>query len=146
MSRSGEDVTPRYPEIHPMGRAIGSREVILDGEIVALDEKGRPSFEQIQQRMGLTSESEIRRKMNVVPVVYMIYDLLWHEGRSLLEQPYAERRRLLAQLKLSGPSWQTPPFGKGGGKAMLDASSKAGLVGGVAKRLNPHYQPGRPRR
>src|SRR6266581_2193901 len=66
MSRSGEEITPRYPEVHAMGRALGSREVILDGEIVALDEKGRPSFEQIQQRMGLTSESEIRRKMNVV--------------------------------------------------------------------------------
>ena len=143
MSRSGEEITPRYPEVHAMGRAIGSREVILDGEIVALDEKGRPSFEQIQQRMGLTSESEIRRKMNVVPVVYMIYDLLWHEGRSLLEQPYAERRRLLAQLKLSGPSWQTPPYEKGGGKAMLDASAKAGLEGVMAKRLDSHYEPGR---
>src|SRR6266545_3614013 len=45
-SRTGDDITPRYPEIHPMGRALGSAEVILDGEIVALDEKGRPSFEE----------------------------------------------------------------------------------------------------
>ena len=143
MSRSGEEITPRYPEVHAMGRALGSREVILDGEIVALDDKGRPSFEQIQQRMGLTSDSQIRRKMIEVPVVYMIFDLLWHEGRSLIEQPYEERRRLLAKLKLSGDSWQTPPYEKGAGKAMLDASAKAGLEGVMAKRLDSHYEPGR---
>jgi bifunctional non-homologous end joining protein LigD len=143
LSRSGEDVTPRYPEIHAMGRALGSREVILDGEVVALDEKGRPSFEEIQQRMGLTSESEIRRKMNLVPVTYMIFDLLWQDGHSLLTQPYMERRRLLADLKLSGASWQAPPWEKGGGQAMLEASASAGLEGVMAKKLDSHYEPGR---
>src|SRR5439155_735760 len=82
-----------------------------------LDEKGRPSFEEIQQRMGLTSESEIRRKMKVVPVTYMVFDLIWQDGHALFEVPYAERRRRLAALKLAGPSWQTPPFEKGGGPA-----------------------------
>jgi bifunctional non-homologous end joining protein LigD len=143
MSRSGENITQRYPEIHAMGRAIGSREVILDGEIVALDEKGRPSFEEIQQRMGLTSESEVRRKMKVVPVTYMVFDLLWEDGHSLLTLKYVERRRSLAQLKLAGDSWQTPPFEEGGGKAMLEASSKAGLEGVMAKKLDSHYEPGR---
>jgi len=143
VSRSGEDVTARYPEIHLMGRALGSREVILDGEVVALDEKGRPSFEQIQQRMGLTSESEVRRKMNLVPVIYMVFDLLWQDGHSLLNLPYAERRRRLGQLKLSGPSWQTPPWEKGGGEAMLEASAKAGLEGVMAKKLDSQYEPGR---
>jgi bifunctional non-homologous end joining protein LigD len=143
MSRSGEDVTPRYPEIHAMGRALGSREVILDGEVVALDDKGRPSFEEIQQRMGLTSESEVRRKMKVVPVTYMVFDLLWQDGHALLDQPYTERRRLLGQLKLTGASWQTPPWEKGGGEAMLEASAKAGLEGVMAKKLDSRYEPGR---
>src|SRR5476651_1410349 len=143
MSRSGEDVTPRYPEIHAMGRALGSSEVILDGEVVALDEKGRPSFEEIQQRMGLTSESEVRRKMKLVPVTYMIFDLLWQDGHSLLTKPYTERRRLLAELKLSGASWQTPPWEKGGGQAMLEASAKSGLEGVMAKKLDSRYEPGR---
>ena len=143
MSRSGEEVTPRYPEVHAMGRALGSREVILDGEVVALDEKGRPSFEEIQQRMGLNSESEIRRKMKVVPVTYMIFDLLWQDGHSLMSLPYVERRRLLAALKLAGDSWQTPPYEKGGGQAMLDASAKAGLEGVMAKKLDSPYEPGK---
>ena len=143
MSRSGEEITRRYPEIHAMGRALGSRQVILDGEIVALDDQGRPSFEEIQQRMGLTSETEIRRKMKEVPVTYMIFDVMWQDGHPLLNQQYTERRSALAKLKLSGASWQTPPAEKGGGKAMLQASAKGGLEGIVAKKLDSKYEPGR---
>src|SRR6267143_730872 len=143
MSRSGENVTARYPEVHAMGRALGSREVILDGEIVALDEKGRPSFEEIQQRMGLSSESEIRRKMKEVPVTYMLFDVMWQDGHSLLKEPYTGRRKKLEALKLRGNSWQTPPYEKDGGGATLDASRKAGLEGIMGKKLGSHYEPGR---
>ena len=142
-SRTGEDITPRYPEIHPMGRALGSAEVILDGEIVALDQKGRPSFEEIQQRMGLTAENDIRRKMKEVPVTYMVFDVLWRDGHSVVDQAYAERRKMLAGLKLAGASWQTPPFESGAGATMLQASARAGLEGIVAKRLESRYEPGK---
>src|SRR6195256_4565307 len=143
VSRSGEIVTARYPEGHAMGRALGSKEVILDGEIVALDDKGRPSFEEIQQRMGLTSETEIRRKMKEVPVTYMLFDVMWQDGHPLLNETYTDRRKALENLKLKGASWQTPPYEKGGGKAMLEASGKAGLEGIVAKKLDSRYEPGR---
>ena len=142
-SRRGEEITPRYPEMHAMGRALGSSEVILDGEVVALDEKGRPSFEEIQQRMGLNSESEIRRKMKVVPVTYMVFDLLWLDGHSLVTEPYVERRHKLEKLRVNGASWQTPPFEKGGGREMLEASRQGGLEGVMAKRLDSKYEPGR---
>ncbi len=143
LSRSGENITARYPEVHPMGRALGSTEVVLDGEIVALDEKGRPSFEEIQQRMGLTSESEIRRKMKEVPITYMLFDVMWRDGHSLLKEPYASRRKTLEGLKLKGASWQTPPHEQGGGPAMLEASRKAGLEGIMGKKLGSPYEPGR---
>jgi bifunctional non-homologous end joining protein LigD len=126
-----------------MGRALGSSEVILDGEIVALDDKGRPSFEEIQQRMGLTSESEIRRKMKEVPVTYMLFDLLWQEGHSLLKERYTERRKALEAMKLKGASWQTPPYERGGGPEMLEASRKAGLEGIMGKKLDSTYEPGK---
>jgi bifunctional non-homologous end joining protein LigD len=142
-SRRGEIITFRYPEIHPMGRALGSAEVILDGEIVALDAKGRPSFEEIQQRMGLTSESEIRRKMKDVPVTYMLFDVMWQDGHSLLKLTYTERRKRLEALKLKGASWQTPPYEQGGGAAMLTASRKSGLEGIMGKKLDSPYEPGR---
>src|SRR5260370_21780088 len=118
LSRSGENVTARYPEIHAMGRALGSSEVILDGEIVALDDKGRPSFEEIQQRMGLTSESQVRRQMKEVPVTYMVVDLMLQDGHSLLKEPYTGRRKRLEALKLKSAAWQTPPYEKGGGPTM----------------------------
>ncbi len=143
VSRSGEIVTARYPEVHAMGRALGSKEVILDGEIVALDDKGRPSFEEIQQRMGLTSETEIRRKMKEVPVTYMLFDLMWQDGHSLLKETYVARRKALDALKLNGASWQTPPSEKGGGPAMLEASRRAGLEGIMGKKLDSPYEPGR---
>jgi bifunctional non-homologous end joining protein LigD len=143
VSRSGETITARYPEVHAMGRALGSKEVILDGEIVALDDKGRPSFEEIQQRMGLTSESEIRRKMKEVPVTYMVFDVMWRDGHSLLKETYVKRRKELEGLKLNGASWQTPPYETGGGPEMLEASRKAGLEGIMGKKLDSPYEPGR---
>src|ERR1700681_3102135 len=76
------------------------RLVSRSGEIVALDEKGRPSFEEIQQRMGLTSETEIRRKMKEVPVTYMVFDVMWQDGHSLLKETYVSRRKALEALKL----------------------------------------------
>src|SRR5438105_3263760 len=98
---------------------------------------------EIRQRMGLTAESELRRKMREVPVTYMVCDLMWHDGHSQMEQPYTERRKALAQLKLAGALWQTPPYEAGGGQAMKDASARAGLEGVMAKKLDSKYEPGK---
>ena len=86
-----------------MAHALGSRRAILDGEVVAFDDEGRPSFERLQSRMHLASDSQVRRRMREVPVVYVAFDLLWLEGHSTLELPYRDRRRLLEQLELDGP-------------------------------------------
>ena len=83
-SRNGNNVTPRYPELRGLGRALGAHEAILDGEVVALDEHGHPSFQRLQRRMHLTSEGQVRRLSESEPVVYMIFDLLWLDGHSLL--------------------------------------------------------------
>jgi bifunctional non-homologous end joining protein LigD len=93
--------------------------------------------------MGLSDPNEIRRKMKAVPVTYMVFDVLWRDGHSLMPLPYTERRGALAQLKLAGASWQTPPFEIGGGQTMKDASAKAGLEGVMAKRVDSPYEPGR---
>src|SRR6202165_2762420 len=143
LSRSGEIITARYPEVHAMGRALGAKEVVLDGEVVALDDKGRPSFEEIQQRMGLTSETEIRRKMKEVPVTYMLFDVMWKDGHSLLKEKYVDRRKKLEALKLKGASWQTPPYEKGGGPGLLAAGRKGGPRGIMGKNLESPYEPGR---
>ena len=141
--RNGTDFTGRYPELRDMAHALGSRRVILDGEVVAFDSEGRPSFERLQSRMHLASDSQVRRRMREVPVLYMAFDLLWLEGHSTLDLPYRDRRRLLEQLELGGPCWRAPAHREGDGSALLRASAEQGLEGIVAKRLDSPYEPGR---
>ena len=141
--RNGTDFTPRYPEVRAMGDALGSRRVILDGEVVAFDEHGRPSFERLQSRMHLASDSAVRRRMREIPATYVAFDVLWLEGHSTLALPYRDRRRLLDELELSGPSWRAPAHREGDGEALLAASDQQGLEGIVAKRLDSPYEPGR---
>jgi bifunctional non-homologous end joining protein LigD len=131
-----------YPELTALGRALGTHEAILDGEIVAF-ENGLPSFQKLQSRMNVTSEAQIRRMSVSTPVVYMLFDLLWLDGHSLMEQSYEDRRRLLEKLELTGPAWQTPAYHVGDGAGLLAASKAQGLEGVVAKRLNCPYIPGR---
>jgi bifunctional non-homologous end joining protein LigD len=142
-SRSLEDITARYPELREMGAAIGSQELILDGEVIAVDKSGRPSFELLQGRIGLVNEADIRRKRKEIPVGYVIFDLLYSDGRSTMPRPYSERRRLLEALKLKGRYWQTPPSTIGDGEATLAASKALGFEGVMAKRLDSGYQPGK---
>src|SRR5919202_697564 len=101
-SRNGRDITPRYPELRELGRALTGRQAVLDGEVVAFDADGRPSFQRLQGRMHLTSEHAVRRLSQSEPVAYIIFDLLWLDGRSLMPLPYAERRERLLALGLEG--------------------------------------------
>ena len=142
-SRNLNDITAQYPELRRLGRQLGSRDTVLDGEIVAFDDRGRPSFERLQQRMHLTRDAEIRRRAESVPVRYMLFDVLYLEGHSLMGQPYEDRREALESMGLEGPSWQTPRYHRGEGAALLDASAAQGLEGVVAKRLDSLYAPGR---
>jgi bifunctional non-homologous end joining protein LigD len=142
-SRNLRDVTSQYLELRELGRVLGSREVVLDGEIVAFDEEDRPNFGLLQHRMHVGSESTVRRLMKTLPVVYMVFDVLYLEGRSTMDVPYEERRKLLEELGLTGPHWQTPAHHLGDGTAMVEASREQGLEGIIAKRLDSRYEPGR---
>ncbi|MCC7364516.1 MAG: DNA ligase D [Dehalococcoidia bacterium] len=142
-SRNLLDITKQYPELAELGEELGLTEVVLDGEIVAPDADGVPRFERLQQRMNLAKPNDIRRRVADTPVVYMIFDLLYLDGRSTMQLPYTERRRLLEGLALTGPCWQTPPYHAGDGPAMLEASKAGGLEGVVAKRLDSPYEAGR---
>jgi bifunctional non-homologous end joining protein LigD len=142
-TRTGREVTDRYPELRGLGRALGSREAVLDGEVVAFDGEGRPDFGLLQRRMHLASESAVRRRVKDTPVALMIFDLLHLDGRSLLGLSYRERRERLDELALDGESWRAPAYHTGDGAALLAASRERGLEGIVAKRLDSRYEPGR---
>jgi bifunctional non-homologous end joining protein LigD len=142
-SRNGRDVTAGYPELAPLADALGDTEVLLDGEIVALDEQGRPSFQLLQRRMHVRDAAVLRSLSREVPVAYMIFDVVWLDGHRLTELPYRERRRLLEALGLRAARWQTPPASAGDGNAALATSRELGLEGIVAKRIESTYEAGR---
>ncbi len=141
--RNFTDFTPRYPEVRALAPALGARRVILDGEIVAFDEQGRPSFERLQSRMHLASDSAVRRRMRDIPVTYVIFDLLYLDGHSTLPLSYEQRRALLDEMELEGPSWRTPAYQRGEGRALQQATREHGIEGIVAKKLDCPYEPGR---
>ena len=142
-SRNANDITPAYPELRALNRALGSHEAILDGEIVAFDESGRPSFQALQPRMHQRGEAVVKRLSQSVPVTYVIYDLLWLDGHSLTGLPYADRRVRLDELKLTGPRWINSEAHEGQGQALLDATREQGLEGVIGKRLDSRYIPGK---
>ena len=139
LSRTDKDMTSRYPELAGLASAVDGP-LILDGEIVALNDRGIPSFTTLQQRMQIAHPPPELRA--AVPVTYLVFDVLHHGGQPQLDRPYVERRQLLESLDLNGPTWRTPPAWFGGGGDVLRASQDQGLEGVVAKRLASTYQPG----
>ena len=138
-NRNLRDITFKYPELQP----LAGLDALVDGEIVALDESGRPSFELLQGRMHLSTEQAVRARMGDIPVRFMAFDLMWHKGRDLSELPYTERRAALDALDLNGDCWQTPAWRAGEGSALLAAAKAQQLEGVMAKRLTSPYCPGK---
>lgn len=142
-SRNDRDITVSYPELRDLGAQLGTTQAVLDGEIAVLDARERSSFSRLQRRMHIANATEARRLADQDPVVYLIFDLLHLDGRSLLELPYSDRRQLLDGLELEGAYWRTPPVLRGGGAAAVRASRRQGQEGVIAKRRSSRYRPGR---
>lgn len=140
-SRNLLNITGRYPEFSDLGRLLGRRPAILDGEIVALDADGRPSFPLLQQRIHLGPDRVAARARDV-PVQYFVFDLLHLGKKTLLREPYAKRRQMLERLGLEHPAVRIPPNELEDGSAMLETARSHGLEGLVAKRLDSIYEPG----
>jgi bifunctional non-homologous end joining protein LigD len=127
-SRNLKDFTPRYPEVcqaSAVPEALRGRSLVLDGEVVGFDERGRVSFGALQHRMHLSTERAARQKRDSHPVAYMVFDLLWLDGSDLTSQPVEERRAALVDLGISSGLWQVPPVVAGSmaeGEALREAS------------------------
>ncbi|MBV9318600.1 MAG: ATP-dependent DNA ligase [Mycobacterium sp.] len=129
-SRRGRDVTREYPGLDVVAADLADHHVVLDGEVVALDESGVPSFSQMQNRVRATR------------IEYWAFDLLYLDGRSLLRARYRDRRRLLETLAGSA-NLIVPDLLPGDGAEALQHSQKQGWEGVVAKKYDSTYQPGR---
>jgi len=142
VSRNDHDITVAYPELAPPDRLTSAR-LVVDGEIVAFDEQGRPSFAALQPRMHLRDEARIARRRERNPVVYMVFDVMYRDGHRLTGLPYRERRAILDALGVdSAPAWQRSGYRVGDGAALYEATLASGLEGVMAKRLDSHYRPG----
>ncbi len=143
-SRNGNDLTTSFPELRALGERLGSDRVVLDGEIVAFDESGRPSFQRLQPRIHAGDASKARRLAERQPITFILFDLVYLNGEVLFERTYEERRGRLESLGLErGAGWATSPRFEGPGSDMLQASREQGLEGVLAKRLGSPYRPGR---
>jgi bifunctional non-homologous end joining protein LigD len=141
MTRNERDVTSSYPELRAIGADLGTRQAVLDGEVVALDETGRVSFGALQPRMHVARPTA--KLLNQTPVTFLAFDLLHLDGASTLDLSYSDRRTLLTDLDLSAPYIRVPPHFSGDGAAALETSKAQRLEGVVAKRLDSRYTPGK---
>jgi bifunctional non-homologous end joining protein LigD len=138
-SGNGRDVLGRFPELHDLGAALGTR-VVLDGEVVAFDDRGRSDFGLLQPRMQ--AADFISAHDQTTPVTFVAFDLLRVGDLPTDGLPYLDRRRLLADLVEPGPGWIVPSHHVGGGADLFDAAAAQGLEGIMAKRTDSAYLPG----
>lgn len=138
-SRNERDLARSFPELTEQLPEPG---LVVDGEVVALDEAGRPDFELLQQRLGRVAPTP--EMLTRIPVSLVVFDLLVERGESLMRRPYDQRRDRLQSLDVSGNRIQIPPNWPGtSAEALLDAATEHGLEGVIAKRRTSHYEPGR---
>ena len=138
-SRAGNDISGGYPEL--VAQADGIGDALLDGEIVAFDDAGRPSFGLLQQRMHVRGRSELRRVAEQVPVTFVVFDIVRRFGVELTARPYTERRATLERFGEENPGWTiSPSFDDG--PATEQVAREHGLEGVMAKRLTSPYRGG----
>ncbi|MCO7272339.1 ATP-dependent DNA ligase [Cellulosimicrobium cellulans] len=146
VSRSGKDMTVTYPELQALADQVPAEAlpVVLDGEIVALDARGRPSFRRLQQRANIAKPGDVAAARRKVAVDLMVFDILETAGRSLAKRPYDERRELLEDvLDDAHAPVHVPPAFDGDLDAAMETSRRLGLEGVVAKRRDGTYSSGR---
>jgi bifunctional non-homologous end joining protein LigD len=135
-SRNGNDLTAKFPDLANLAEAFSERPLIVDGEVAALDAEGRPSFQRLQERLDRFGRSQPEKS----PVTFVVFDLLYGNGRDVRKEPLEKRKAMLeAMLTGKGPVI----FSKhvlGDGKQLFELARERGLEGIMAKRRDSTYQ------
>jgi len=132
LSRNEKDLTAMYPGIAAAGLRLNAGQMVIDGEIVALAEDGRPSFQALQHRASHAKHL----------IVFYAFDVLYLNGRDLMREPLVKRRAKLPEIIGQNPSVRFSRDLPGSAAAIVQALRAAGIEGVVAKRRNSPYQPG----
>jgi bifunctional non-homologous end joining protein LigD len=152
-TRNRQDAARYFPTLAEAGGWIEADEAIVDGEVIAVDEQGRPDFSLLQDVTGLrglhgqgshgdrpraTAEERV-----AIPIVYQAFDLLHLDGRSLLGVPLEDRKRLLRSVLREHPMVRYGSHVVTDGEAFVEAARQQELEGVVAKLRRSPYEPGR---
>lgn len=142
-TRNGNDATRAWPEIAGDLGGVGAtgrrRDLLVDGEVIALNASGRPDFRRLAERMHIRDVRRAARFAAADPATYLVFDLLRLDGRDLTGLPWSERRGLLESLELGG--WQVPAT-YDDGPLLHRVTREQGLEGTVSKRRASSYRPG----
>ena len=136
-SRNGNAVTAAWPDLS--ASPLAERDVLVDGEVIALNDRGVPDFRVLQHRMHVRKAGDAARLADHIPATLMTFDLLRLDGEDLTGRPLSERRELLEALDLSRTRWQVPAA-YDDGQMLWQATGQQGLEGVVSKRLGSRYR------
>jgi bifunctional non-homologous end joining protein LigD len=140
VSRTQNDLTAQFPELGTLPQFVKARRAILDGEIVALDDEGRPSFSLMQQRTGFQTGKRRLPGREGVPVIYYAFDLLYLDGFDLRRVALEQRKQLLQARITAGGVVQFSDHYAEKGLDLFAAAQQRGLEGVVAKKRSSSYQ------
>jgi bifunctional non-homologous end joining protein LigD len=142
VDQAGEDIKRSFPEVVGLGAALGTLQTVLDGEVVILDGEAHPDSSALTHRRSVASDGAIRKDAKLHPATFMVYDVLFLDGRSTMSLPFEARRRLVDDLLPKGERWESGHYHVGDGPALRKATGEAGLTGLFARRLDGKYEPG----
>ena len=140
VSRNQNDLTPRYPELRVLASQVNAKNAILDGEVVVLDEQGRPSFSLMQQRTGIRAHGRQAAPNRELPILYYAFDLLYLDGYDLRRVTLEERKRVLQEVLRTGEVVRFSDHYPGQGIALFELAKQKGLEGILAKKRNSCYE------
>ena len=145
VSRNQNELTSRYPELKDMAGYVKAKNAILDGEVVAVDEHGKPSFSLMQQRTGFRPGGKRGPTNSAVPVLYYAFDLIYADGEDWRKVSLEDRKRKLVSLITPGDALRFSDHYEEHGKALFEIAKQKGLEGIVAKRRSSCYEERRSR-
>ncbi|MBC7325464.1 MAG: ATP-dependent DNA ligase, partial [Moorella sp. (in: Bacteria)] len=143
-SRNLQDLTPTFPELAGLHRGVRGQPAVLDGEIIVLDEGGRPSFSRLQARGRLAAPAKIRQAAIHTPAIFVAFDLLYYCGDNIMARPLSARKELLQEaIKQQQDYLLVSTFIEASGTSFFNACVRQGLEGVMAKARESPYLPGR---
>jgi bifunctional non-homologous end joining protein LigD len=145
VSRNQNDLTPRYPELGELPKFVKAKNAILDGEVVVLDDQGRPSFSLMQQRTGLRGHGRQTGPRHDLPILYYVFDLIYLDGYDMRRVALDDRKRVLREILAPNGIVRYSDHYAGQGIALFNAAKQKSLEGILAKKCNSCYEERRSR-